>query len=261
MNLQNIITATLSNLLNDEDRYYCSITYKKRMLINNVHYFVYQKRETFYYFKNIKHPEITNIKNCKTTDLVLHSEDDNPAIININDQHREWYENGLLHRDNDLPSITTKESNSWFFKGLMHREKRKPAYINLSSPLDIETQPEHSFYKYGVSVSPYLLLNYSEEVIVNGNKTTIKNNLNTEITLKDNKLHSENDLPAIKTFNEEYWFKNGFIHRKGKPAFISSVSQRRAGYYGERTKWFVNGKYLSNSDIEAELMSHKILNF
>ncbi len=43
---------------------------------------------------------------------------------------QEWYQNGQLHRDNDLPAvILTNGTQKWYKNGLLHREHDLPAII------------------------------------------------------------------------------------------------------------------------------------
>lgn len=68
-------------------------------------------------------------KNC----TVLHSFDDNPSCKSRNKS--EWYRNGKLHRENDLPARLITDDNeqptleAYFYNGKFHRENDEPAYI------------------------------------------------------------------------------------------------------------------------------------
>ena len=45
----------------------------------------------------------------------------NPVIKDNGDQY--WYQNDLIHRDNDLPAIVCANGNKfWYKNGLMHQE-------------------------------------------------------------------------------------------------------------------------------------------
>lgn len=62
------------------------------------------------------------ITHC-TTDPVTdryQSYDDQPAII-WSDGRKEWYDNGYLHRDNDLPAIVNGNHKEWCQHGQLHR--------------------------------------------------------------------------------------------------------------------------------------------
>ena len=60
---------------------------------------------------------------------LLHSFNDEPARV-INDDHREWYKDGYLHREGDLPAIITRRFQQWWVNGRVHRENNLPAFIN-----------------------------------------------------------------------------------------------------------------------------------
>ena len=56
---------------------------------------------------------------------------DFPAIER-KDGHKEWWQNGNLHRNGNLPAIekgnnTFNESNQWWKNGLLHRDGNLPA--------------------------------------------------------------------------------------------------------------------------------------
>lgn len=72
---------------------------------------------------------IFNFKNGK-----YHSIDDEPAITRYTYGHtiyeQRWYDNGILHRNNDLPAISkTNLWKKWYKNGMVHRENDKPAII------------------------------------------------------------------------------------------------------------------------------------
>jgi antitoxin component YwqK of YwqJK toxin-antitoxin module len=59
----------------------------------------------------------------------LHRDNDLPAVICSNG-HQEWYRNGKLHRYNDLPArISSYGSQSWYRNGKLHRGNNLPAVI------------------------------------------------------------------------------------------------------------------------------------
>jgi hypothetical protein len=65
-----------------------------------------------------------NFKNQK-----IQSENDKPAIIRANGSQY-WYDDGLLHRDNDLPAITHNGLCIWYNHGYRHRENDLPAFVS-----------------------------------------------------------------------------------------------------------------------------------
>ena len=67
---------------------------------------------------------------------IRHRTDGQPAVIGIEHgstvvSFMEWYENGLLHRDWDLPAhIGSKGDKVWFKHGLIHRDSNQPAVVD-----------------------------------------------------------------------------------------------------------------------------------
>lgn len=60
----------------------------------------------------------------------LHRDDDLPAIVNANGSNQ-WYQNGKLHRDNDLPAIVWENgSNEWFRHGRRYRKNDLSVIVN-----------------------------------------------------------------------------------------------------------------------------------
>lgn len=57
---------------------------------------------------------------------VYHSIDDLPAVKN--ERIKEWYNMGVLHRDNDLPAVIYKNGpQKWILDGKLHRDNDLPA--------------------------------------------------------------------------------------------------------------------------------------
>ena len=106
----------------------------------------------------------------------LHRDGDLPAVIFSNDEFA-WYKNGERHRDGDEAAVISKISNTWYQNGKIHRDGDNPAII-----------------------------------CKNGNKLWYKHNL----------LHRDGDLPAVIYSNKcTIWYKDGKIHRDGdNPAII-----------------------------------------
>lgn len=75
-----------------------------------------------------------------------------------------------------------------------------------------------------------------------------KNNkpVSKEETFDENgKLHSYDDLPAVKFARTEKWYKHGFLHRENKPAIITS-----------KTKvWYENGEYIKEEDAKKNIIT------
>ena len=46
---------------------------------------------------------------------------------------QEWYLNGVLHRENDLPAVISKSgTQTWYLEGVPHRDNDLPVYICVS---------------------------------------------------------------------------------------------------------------------------------
>lgn len=62
-------------------------------------------------------------------DGVLHRDNDLPAWTST--WSSKYYQNGVLHRDNDLPAVEfdNKGNGIWYQFGKMHRADEKPAYL------------------------------------------------------------------------------------------------------------------------------------
>lgn len=59
----------------------------------------------------------------------LHRNGDKPAITNFHESLREYYKNGVLHREHG-PARVTEYVEEWFLNGMLHRPLR-PAVIKL----------------------------------------------------------------------------------------------------------------------------------
>jgi hypothetical protein len=95
----------------------------------------------------------------------LHRENDLPAKIN-NTGDQFWYKNGERHRDNDFPAVIFSNGDQlWYQDGMLHRDNDLPAVI-----------------------------------FANGYRAWYKKS----------KRHRDNDLPAVIHVNGEHiWYKNG----------------------------------------------------
>lgn len=111
--------------------YEYSITSQKRTEVvgrygSSIEVFVDGKRQTVN-----KQPSVLTAEKryWEDSNANTHREDDLPAIENENGD-REWYKNGALHRDGDLPAKTTSEEQRWYKYGRPHRDDNKPAIVN-----------------------------------------------------------------------------------------------------------------------------------
>ena len=71
---------------------------------------------------------------------------DGPA--RIAGSSKEWYINGVRHRDNDLPAIEfANEYKAWYVNGLSHRDNGMPAVIDMFGELH--------WYENGIRIDSY----------------------------------------------------------------------------------------------------------
>lgn len=69
----------------------------------------------------------------------LHRDNDLPAIIRV--EYQEWYKNGQKHRDGDLPSkIWACGDQQWYKNGKMHRDNDSPTIICIGDSYTIGYQ-------------------------------------------------------------------------------------------------------------------------
>ncbi len=61
---------------------------------------------------------------------ILHSENDQPAIMYQNGVTRYWYKDGIFHREGDKPAVVRQNGDQhWYKDGKLHRENDKPALV------------------------------------------------------------------------------------------------------------------------------------
>ena len=94
----------------------------------------------------------------------IHRDNDLPAITYHNGDLF-WCQNGRIHRDNDLPAAILNGNQFWYQNGLKHRDNDLPAVIRENG--------DQEWYQLGLK-------------------------------------HRDNDLPAVILANgTQYWYKNG----------------------------------------------------
>ena len=134
--------------------------------------------------------------------------DDLPSIIKYDrldkEKVQEWYKNGVLHRDNDLPASIEinsfgNKTKKWYQHGTLNK-----IFIY------------HDCY------------NYEEKI--------------SEQWFKNGELHRDEDLPAMTTYrgrqiNEEGWYQNGKLHRENNPARITYKGEQKV-----LEEWYQHGK-------------------
>lgn len=101
--------------------YYDSAPDEKRIQISETEYIL----QSEYYTKYLK---THNISNGKPYD-VLHRLGGFPAIDLINGD-KWFYEDGLYHRENDLPAIETQFCKQWFIHGKFFRKNNQPTSVS-----------------------------------------------------------------------------------------------------------------------------------
>jgi hypothetical protein len=130
----------------------------------------------------------------------------------------EWYKDGLMHRDNDLPAMMTATANIWYKNGEIHRDDDKPA---------IEyTDGGMMWYKEGLQhrdgdMPAVIIDNLIKMWYVNGLK------------------HRDGDMPAeILPNGTKYWYKEGLEHRDGG---LPSTE-----FYNGSKEWWVMGEFIKS---------------
>ena len=122
----------------------------------------------------------------------LHRDDDLPAFISHNGSCRKWYQNGFKHRDNDSPAVIDHYgTQEWYQHGVLHRDNDLPAAISSNGTI--------SWFQNG-------------------------------------QLHRDNDLPAVIFENDDrLWYQNGLLHRDNDlPALI----------YDGFSMWYQHGLFI-----------------
>jgi antitoxin component YwqK of YwqJK toxin-antitoxin module len=177
------------------------------------------------------------MKTTKNKFGFLHSFDDQPSLIDNGDLY--WQKNGVLHRENDLPSIIIKSgAKYWHINGVPSRLDISLPYIEMSN-------------------------DYKEYRLENGGHKTISH-LKEEWFDKNSDYHRE-DGPAYIRYNEngnikyEAYYLNGKGYRKNGPATIRYYENGKIEFEG----YYLNGKehredgpaetwYYANGNIQSE---------
>jgi len=126
---------------------------------------------------------------------LLHSYDDEPAIVADNGTYKVWYKQGKIHREGDLPAITRNEIyQEWYKEGELHRDGDLPA---------IQGNNMREWYKNG-------------KLHRDGDLPAFQGN-NMREWYKNGKLHRDGDEPALIYGELRQWYKNGrFIKSEGE---------------------------------------------
>lgn len=154
---------------------------------------------------------------------------DGPAIVSEDGSSYAYVENGLYHRENDLPAIEMAGypepgkprswSRSWFINGKEHRD---------NGPSTENSAGDRWFGKHGS------LHGHQAVIRADGAEEYWHNNKWYQTTYKNANgyIHRE-DGPAILDQNGEHWFKNGLRHREDGPAIIHKSGMKQ--YYIQNT--------------------------
>lgn len=166
-----------------------------------------------------------------------------------------WYENGQLHRDDDLPAVikwngTTKILEKWYYRGKRHRNGIEPAEIEYGNDGHVINEIRY----YNDCATLHSLSNW---------QPSNENEFNRYI---DDHIIKENATTykwPEKTGTIEYvirkgWFNNGKLHRKNGPALIHRL-RNSDNPYGW-VEWYWNGKkYDTKNNYIKASGSHRYL--
>jgi hypothetical protein len=150
----------------------------------------------------------------------LDRENDLPAIEHSYG-HKAWYLNGKRHRENDLPAIEFANGRKeWYLNGLYHRETG-PA-VELTDG------------------TKYWWLNGQKYLETDWKKEIEKLKMNKTIQVKSI-LEIPKNFTGVAEFADgsKQWFLNGNYHKENGPAVESS--------YGSKY-WWLNGQEYSEED-------------
>lgn len=145
-----------------------------------------------------------NKKERRNSARTLHN---NKLPVVVNDNRREWYNNGLLHRDNDLPAVIDrgKKVKMWYQNGVLHRSNGLPAVV---------TDNSKQWYKFGVlhrdmDLPAVISMNYEDETV-------------HKKWYKDGKLYREQQHPFEEQLN------SSDLYREQRRFFQASNFNRSA---------------------------------
>jgi hypothetical protein len=137
------------------------------------------------------------------------------AIINYRGD-KEWYINGKLNRDNDLPAFERANgSKSWYVNGLRHRDNDLPAIVDVSA---------YGYKSWYVDGKQHRDNDLPALENVNGHKEWYTNG----------KRYRINDLHVVENLDGKYWFLNNMFHRLGGLPAIE--------YANGNKHWYLYGK-------------------
>lgn len=177
---------------------------------------------------------------------VLHREN-GPAVVHTFGDD-EYYYNGQLHRDGDLPALTNNRGKiqRYYKHGVMTREGDKPSeyyygdikYTNDKGEIHRENGPAI------ITTDGIQKWYFNGKLHRDGDLPAVYNKDMTVVKYyKHGNIHRDGDLPAIINNGSTSYCRNGEYHRDGDlPAVIS-----KNGY----TAYYKNGKLHRDGDMPA----------
>ncbi len=121
-----------------------------------------------------------------------------PANVARNDKKQEWFKDGVLHRDDDLPAVIHSDgTQEWRQHGKLHRDGDKPAYVRADGTREWW---QHGKFHREADSPAVIYSNGTREWYKNGNK------------------HRDNALPAVfyADGSREWWIDGVFIGKSDK---------------------------------------------
>ena len=173
-------------------------------------------------------------------DLILRIPDVHVVTHNEYGTREEWHQNGVLHRDDDLPALVVRSKmkgfagQEWWQYGKQHREGGLPAVI-WGSGLKEWWQNGVPYRKNDL---PHVELKVVGQLWLDTNgvlhrdrdlPASIWNN-GTKLWYEHGKLHRDNDQPAaVRENGTQEWWQYGMQHRIGGPAVIYADGSGKKG--------------------------------
>jgi len=143
---------------------------------------------------------------------VLHRDADLPAVILL-DGTRKWYVRGKISRLNALPAVLKSNGKqTWYHDNVKHRDGDLPAVISAEKEV---------WYQHG-------------SIHRGGDLPAIVYTTGDKAWYKRGNLHRDGDMPAyITQYGDCKWYKHSMLHRDGGlPAIVTSNGHRRWYQFG-----------------------------
>lgn len=169
----------------------------------------------------------------------LHRDNDLPAVEGNETRTKgygEWWQDGLRHREGDLPAFVKWHAQMWWRRGVLHRDGDLPAVID---------GKKMEWWKDGVrhrdGDMPAIIDVHLDGVGV------------TKEWWSHGQRHRDGDRPAFTktagTFDVKEWWCHGKRHRDGDlPAFIQLGKWKMQ-------EWYKNGETHRDGDLPARIWS------